>query len=133
MQCPKNELEHKQMETIPYTSIVGSLIHAQTCIRPDISFIVGMHSDTCKEQDYMLAYRKYDNLEVIRYTYSNFVDVSMYENPHLATRKSIFGYLFLLTEGKISWKSAKQPIIIVSTMEVEFVAFFKATVQANLL
>jgi len=40
MQCPKNDLERKQMENIPYASIVGSF--AQTCTRPDISFAVGM-------------------------------------------------------------------------------------------
>ena len=42
MQCPKNELERKQMEQIPYASIVGSLMYAQTSTRPDISFAVGM-------------------------------------------------------------------------------------------
>ena len=42
MQCPKNDLERKQMENIPYASIVGSLMYAQTCTRPDISFAVGM-------------------------------------------------------------------------------------------
>ena len=42
MQCPKNELECKQMKHIPYASIVGSLMYAQTSTRPDISFVVGM-------------------------------------------------------------------------------------------
>ena len=28
MQCPKNELEWKQMENIPYASIVGRLMYA---------------------------------------------------------------------------------------------------------
>ena len=28
MQCPKNKLEQKQMEMIPYASIVGSLMYA---------------------------------------------------------------------------------------------------------
>jgi len=42
MQCPKNDLEQKQMENIPYASVVGSLMYAQTCTRPDISFAVGM-------------------------------------------------------------------------------------------
>jgi len=42
MQCPKNDLKRKQMEDIPYASIVGSLIYAQTCTRIDISFVVGM-------------------------------------------------------------------------------------------
>ncbi|WVZ23370.1 hypothetical protein V8G54_001914 [Vigna mungo] len=42
MQCPKNDLERKAMESIPYASVVGSLMYAQTCTRPDISFAVGM-------------------------------------------------------------------------------------------
>ena len=42
MQCPKNDLERKQMENIPYASIVGSLMYAQSCTRSYISFAVGM-------------------------------------------------------------------------------------------
>ena len=30
------------MEQIPYASIVESLMYAQTCTKPDISFAVGM-------------------------------------------------------------------------------------------
>lgn len=42
MQFPKNELERKQMEHIPYASIVGSSMYTQTCTRSDISFAVRM-------------------------------------------------------------------------------------------
>ena len=49
------------------------------------------------------------------------------------TRKSTFGYVYLLAGGAISWKSAKQSVIVASTMEAEFVACFEATVQANWL
>ena len=42
MPCPTNELEREQMERILYASVVGSLIYAQTCTRPDISFVVGI-------------------------------------------------------------------------------------------
>ena len=42
MQCPKNDLEREQMKNIPYASIVGSLMYAQTCTQPDISFAVRM-------------------------------------------------------------------------------------------
>jgi len=42
MQCPNNELERKEMEQTPYASVVGNLMYAQTCTRPDISFVVGM-------------------------------------------------------------------------------------------
>lgn len=41
-QCPMNELQRKQMENILYASIVESLMYAQVCTRPDISFAVGM-------------------------------------------------------------------------------------------
>jgi hypothetical protein len=30
------------MKQIPYASVVGSLMYAQICTRPDITFIVGM-------------------------------------------------------------------------------------------
>jgi len=41
-QCPKNNFERESMENIPYASVVGSLMYAQVCTRPDIAFIVGM-------------------------------------------------------------------------------------------
>jgi len=145
MQCPKNDLERKQMENIPYASVVGSLMYAQTCTRPDISFAVGMlgryqsnpgleHWKAAKKvlrylqgtKNHMLTYRKSDHLEVIGYTDSDFAGC-------VDTRKSTFGYVYLLAGGAISWKSAKQSVIVASTMEAEFVACFEATVQANWL
>jgi len=42
MQCQENDLEQKQMENISYASIVGSLMYAQTCTKPNINFAVGM-------------------------------------------------------------------------------------------
>ena len=45
------------------------------------------------------------------------------------TRKSTFGYVCLLAGGVISWKGAKQSVIVASTMEAEFVACVEATVQ----
>ena len=74
----------------------------------------------------MLTYRKSDHLEVIGYSDSDFAGC-------VDTRKSTFGYTFLLVGGAISWKSAKQSIIAASTMEVEFVACFEATIQTNWL
>ncbi|KAH0722766.1 hypothetical protein KY290_005415 [Solanum tuberosum] len=38
--------------------------------------------------------------------------------------------LFLLADGAISWKSAKQSVIATSTMEAEFVAYYEATIHA---
>jgi len=63
---------------------------------------------------------------VIGYTDSDFAGC-------IDTRKSTFGYVYLLAGGAISWKNAKQLIIAASTMEAEFVACFEAIVQANWL
>ena len=141
MQHPQNEWEHKQMEIIPYASTVGSLMYAQTCTRPDISFVVGMlgryqsiprmdHWKATKKvmrylrgtKDYMLTFKRSDNLEVIGYTNSDFAGC-------VDSRKSTFGYVYLLARASISWKSDKQTIIVASTMEAEIVSCFKATVH----
>ena len=71
----------------------------------------------------MLTYRKSDHLEAVGYADSDYAGCA-------DTRKSTFGYLFLLAGGAISWKSAKQSVIAASTMEAEFVACFEATVHA---
>ena len=74
-------------------------------------------------KDYMLTFRRSDQLEVIGYSDSDFAGC-------VDSRKSTFGYLFLLGEGAISWKSAKQSVIASSTMEAEFVACYEATIHA---
>ena len=42
MQCPKNDMEWKLMESIPYSFVVRSLMYLQAYTRPDISFVVGI-------------------------------------------------------------------------------------------
>ncbi|KAL7131932.1 hypothetical protein ABFS83_12G038100 [Erythranthe nasuta] len=74
-------------------------------------------------KDYMLSYRRSDQLEVIGYSNSDFAGC-------LDSRKSTSGFVFLLAGGAISWKSVKQSIIASSTMEAEFVACFEASSHA---
>ncbi|XP_070020311.1 secreted RxLR effector protein 161-like [Nicotiana sylvestris] len=130
------------MKSIHYSSIVGSLMYAQTCTRPDISFAVGMlgryQSNEGIDQwkaakkvlrylkgtkDYMLIYRRSKHLEVVGYPDSDFIGC-------IDTKKSTFSYLFQLAEGEISWKCAKQYVIATSTIEAQFVACFEATIHA---
>ena len=79
------------MEGIPYTSAVRSSMYGQTCTKLDISFAVGMlgryqsnsgmdHWKTAKKvmrylqgtKDFMLIFRRSDNLEVTGYSDSDF-------------------------------------------------------------
>ncbi|XP_057981106.1 secreted RxLR effector protein 161-like [Malania oleifera] len=145
MQCPKNDLERRQMKDVPYASFVGSLIYAQTCTRNNISFAVGMLGRYLSNpgmiqwkatkkvlrylqgtKDYKLMYRRSDHLKVVGYLDYDFAGC-------VDTRKSTFGYVYLLAGGAVSWKSVKQSIIAASTMVAEFVACFETTIQANWL
>ena len=140
-QCPSNDSERKSMENIPYASSVSSLMYAQVCTRPDIAFIVGVlgrylsnlgqaHWVAAKKvmrylqrtKDYMLVYRKMENLEVLGYTDSDFAGCS-------DDLKSTSGYIFMMVEGAISWKSVKQTLRASSTMQAEFVACYGAATQ----
>ena len=43
-QCPKNDFEEKKLQKVSYASTVGSLIFAQFCTQPDITYVTGMLS-----------------------------------------------------------------------------------------
>ncbi|RVW42809.1 Retrovirus-related Pol polyprotein from transposon TNT 1-94 [Vitis vinifera] len=143
-QCPKNSLESQEMQKIPYASAVGSLMYAQVCTRPDIAYIVGMlgrylsnpgmdHWRAAKRvmrylqrtKEYMLTYRRLDQLELIGYSDSDFAGCQ-------DSRRSTSGYIYLLAGGAISWRSAKQTLVTSSTMEAEFVACYEASNQGNM-
>ena len=130
------------MKTIPYASAVRSLMYAQVCTRLDIAFIFNVlgrylsnpgHDDWVaakkvmrylqRTKDFMLVYRRVDNLEVVGYSDSDFGGCS-------DDRKSTSGHIFMLAGGAISWKSVKQSLIAFSTMYAEFIACYGALSQA---
>ena len=43
-QCPKTQEEEEDMSHVPYASVVGSLMYAMVCTRPDIAHAVGVLS-----------------------------------------------------------------------------------------
>ena len=113
-QCPKSELEIKEMEKISYSSAIGSLMYAQVCTRPNIAFIVGMlgryvsnpgmdHWIAAKRvmkylkrtKEYMLTYQSSDQLDIVGFSDSDFAGC-------LDSTKSTSGYVFLLAGGAIS-------------------------------
>ena len=137
--CPKNDFERKHIKNIPYASAIGSLMYAQVYTRPDIAFVIGVlgrhHSNPGVDhwraankvmrylqglKDYMLMYRRTDSLEVIDYSDADFFGF-------IDSQKSTFGYIFKLANEAVSWRSAKQTLIVTSTMKAEFVYCFEAS------
>jgi len=43
-QCPKTQEEEEDMSRVPYASVVGSLMYAMVCTRPDIAHSMGVLS-----------------------------------------------------------------------------------------
>ena len=99
------------MEEHLYAFVVGSLLYTW-----QIS-----NSGLDQYKDHMLTYRWSDHLEVIGYSYSNFAGC-------LDTRKFTFGYLYFLAGEVISWRSAKQLTLAISTIKAELMAYFEAIV-----
>nr|XP_043615838.1 secreted RxLR effector protein 161-like [Erigeron canadensis] len=133
------------MRMIPYASVVGSIMYAQVCTRPDIAYIVGMlgrylsnpglaHWKAAKKvlrylqgtKDYKLTYRRSDDLEVVGYSDSDFAKSK-------EDKKSTSGYIFMLAGGPISWRSHKQKLTATSTMMAEYIAVYNATCHGMLL
>jgi hypothetical protein len=62
-----------------------------------------------------IFYKKGGSDELITFTDSDYAG-------DLEDRKSISGYVFMLSSGAVSWSSKKQPVVTLSTTEAEFVA-----------
>lgn len=124
------------MTTKPYASLVGSLMYAQVCTRPDLALaisVLGRYQSNPREQHwvaakkvlrylqrtkpYMLTYKRVQNLELVGYTDSDFAG---------CIDDRTIGYIFFLARAAVSWRSAKQKSLATSTMETEFIALFEA-------
>ena len=113
-QCPKIEIKPTEMNDRRFGSALGSLMYAQVCTRSDIAFIVGVlgrywsnpmndHLIAAKKvkrylqktKEYMLVYKRVENLEVVGYTNSNLGGCP-------DDRRSTSGYIFIMVGGAIS-------------------------------
>ena len=140
-QRPKTQKEENMMRQVTYASVVGSLMYAILCIRPNICYSIGMVSQyqsnpkpkhwqavkhilkyLWRTRDYMLIYRCED-LIPIGYTDLDF-------QLDLDFRKSTSGCMFTLEGGAISWRSVNQSYIADSTMEAKYAAACEAAKEA---
>eukprot|EP00253_Pinus_taeda_P022671 PITA_22671 len=124
-----------------YKSIVGSLMYL-TATRPDIMHAVSLISrfmERPKETHWQAAKRilRYVNGTKgfgILYSSSETFRLTGYTESDWAgsvdDRKSTSGYVFHMGSRAISWASKKQPVVALSTAEVEYVAKTTTACQA---
>nr|GEV55075.1 hypothetical protein [Tanacetum cinerariifolium] len=100
--------ELKHMQNVPYASVVGSIVYAVRCTRPDIAFAQNITS------------RFQQNPGDLHWT--TFKNIQKY----LRNTKD----MFFVYGGVVDWKSAKQSIFTTSSTEAEYIAAFDASKEA---
>jgi len=121
-----------------YASIVGGLMFVACVTRPDIMCAVGQLSQFLNNPSskHLLAAKR-----VLRYLQGTSTYGITYRPPPLRlqgysdadwagdtdTRRSTTGYIVMLNNGAIAWKSRRQPTVALSTMESEYMALTEAT------
>jgi hypothetical protein len=140
------------MKDKDYLSLLGSLNHISLGTQPDITYSVALlqryandpHPIHWRIALHILAYLKTtidysityycrnegdeDKLMLKGYADASHADVKE-EMGHL-TRKSTMGYVFTLAGRAVSWSSAKQRIVALSTTEAEYLSGVHAGKQA---
>jgi hypothetical protein len=120
------------LENFPYAPMLGSLMYAMLCTRPDLSTAVSILSRYtknpkkihCQLLQHAFRYAR-ANPYFIRFKYRSPLVLEGYVDAAFATTKdckSTGGYVFKLGSGPISWSTNKQPIVSLSSSEAEYIA-----------
>ncbi|RDX68372.1 hypothetical protein CR513_52649, partial [Mucuna pruriens] len=124
-----------------YKQIVGSFMYL-TSTQPDMMFVVNLISKYMENPielhllvakrvlrylkgttNFGIFYKKEGNKELLAYIDSDYAG-------DFDDRKSTSGYVFLLCSAVVSWSSRKQPIVSLSTIEVELIGAASCAYQA---
>jgi hypothetical protein len=116
----------------PYAPMLGSIMFAMICTRPDLSTAVSLLSRHvrnpkkihCQMMQHVFRYAR-DHPYRIQYNYQAPLLLKGYVDAAFATDadcKSTGGYIFTLGSGPISWATNKQSIVALSSSEAEYIA-----------
>ncbi|XP_070015998.1 secreted RxLR effector protein 161-like [Nicotiana sylvestris] len=117
---PKDEAEREYMSRVSYANVIGNLMYAMVCTRPDISQVVGVISrymhNPGNEHWQVVKW-------ILRY-FHNTVDVDFAGDQN--KQRSTTSYVFTFAKTPVSWKSSLQSTIALSTIEAEYMAITEA-------
>ena len=136
---PQNASEASEMHSVPYISVVGSLMYLAVTTRPDITYAAGvlarfnsnpgqLHWQAAKHvlrylkgtMEHKLVYQPTDHPQLFT-TYS---DADHGGNPD--NGKSTGGYVVKIGSGAVSWSSKLQSLVALSTTEAEHISAVEA-------
>ncbi|KAM2897932.1 hypothetical protein COP2_007520 [Malus domestica] len=139
--CPNCDKERTKIKDVPYSSLVGGLMYAMVCTRPDIAHAVGlvsrfmhnpgkMHWEAAKwilrylhgTRNTGICFERNDR-GIGKFS-TGYVDSDFASD--LDKRRSTIGYVFTMVNGPI----CLQPIVALSTTEAEYMAMAEAIKEA---
>ena len=138
----KSNLDEKQCDKEMYQSAVGSLLYISTRTRPDIAFAVGNLAKYCSQPSLshwtgvkrVLRYLKGTVNLGLSYHSSETLSLTGYSDAdwagELDSRKSTSGYVFMINNVPVSWRSKLQSCVALSTAEAEYMSLASAAQEA---
>jgi hypothetical protein len=136
------KVQEAEVDIRTYQSALGALMYAMLATRPDLAYSVGAlskHASAPGETHWTALKRVYRYLRGTvntRLTYRGgsethplaYVDADWASDTN--DRRSITGYVFLMSSGAVSWSSKKQTSVALSSTEAEYMAAAAATKEA---
>src|SRR4051812_18577006 len=136
--CPSTDEDYEYMSRVPYSSVVGSLMYAMVCSRPDLSFAMSLvgrfmanpGKEHWKVVQWIFRYLRGTSGAYLKFGRTNegfvgYVD-SDFASSDLDKRRSLTGYVFTIGGCAVSWRATLQPIVAQSSTEAEYMAIAEA-------
>ena len=142
---PTNSTEVANMSAIPYRQAVGALNYLAVCTRPDIAYAVSSVSRFLNNPGpahwtavkHIFRYLKRTQDHGLKFSKPTSGDIILGPNysdsdwaGDLETRRSTTGYIFHLSGAPITWRSRRQPTVVLSSTEAEYMALSEASQEA---
>jgi hypothetical protein len=129
------------MSKVSYSSVVGSLMYAMVCSRPDLSHAMSVvaryRSNPGKEHwkvvQWIFIYLRGSSSACLCLGKSGDGLVDYVDSDYggdLDRRRSLSGYVFTVGDCAVSWKARLQDTVALSTKEAEYMAIAEVTKEA---
>ena len=135
--CSSSKKEKEDIASTIYSSVVGSLMYAMVCTRPDIAHAVGVVSrfmvnpgkDHWEAVKWIFRYLRGSSKLCLTFgdfklVLEGYIDADWAGD--LDGRKSTSGYLFTFAGRAVSWQSRLQKCVALFTTEAEYIAVNEA-------